>query len=148
MSSGGVTPPVPERTHTQQVLHVTLSFPLPPWVTSYRCHSSSYAVPELRAACCVELPSPGYGGLQLGHTNCLNHINNPSQQVGNSHYCFLSLENCWNLWQYFHFSNDLWVIPKHQFIISLYHRSNHLVFSFPDSSPPGGIKQGRQAEET
>lgn len=87
VSSAGVTPPELERTHTQQVLHVTFSFPFSPWVICYRwCHRYSYATPELCSGCCmpcgdVELPSPGYDGLQLGHTNCLNHINTPSLQV-------------------------------------------------------------------
>lgn len=51
ISSAGVTPPVPERTHTQRVVHVTFSCPLSPWVTSHRCvtatptQSQSYVLP-------------------------------------------------------------------------------------------------------
>lgn len=61
ISSAGVTPPVPERTHTQQVLHVTLSFPLSPWVTP--CRWSQLLPHHPRAMCCMpcgamQLPMP------------------------------------------------------------------------------------------
>lgn len=88
-----------------------------------------------RTMCCMpwgdmELPSPGYDSLQLGHTNCLNHINTPSQQVQKSLLSSLT----WKLLKPMTvFPLQQWPLSnsKHQFIISPYHRINHLVSWFP-----------------